>query len=351
MSPRDPLLASAAPWILRPFAWGDRAGLPPLATGLLLSLAWFLFYLGYSAVFGDEIGRFEKARGGSWPLEGAWALLIGMTPAVMALSLRGTVRDVRDLAPALDATPTAIQDLEREVTTLPRWLMRASGLAALLVTFAIMAPDPRYWVDDTLPSPGDPAYLWLVGRNMLNWWLITRALAAELSIARSFSALGQRLRSADLLDVAPLAPFGRHGLRSVLLWMLVVSLFAPIYILGGAEPVLGLSAVVVLALAGVAFLVPVWGARRRLRAAKTEELTRVRGEIRAHHDSLLAASSGAPRDGRLADLLAWEHRIAGASDWPFGRSTVVRLALYIAIGLGSWLGAATVERALGWLLG
>lgn len=53
----------------------------------------------------------------------------------------------------------------------------------------------------------------------------------------------------------------------------------------------------------------------------------------------------------VAPLLAWESRITDASEWPFGRTTVLRLALYVALGLGSWLGAATVERALGWLLG
>jgi hypothetical protein len=350
-SNRDPLQAPAAPWILRPFAWGNRVGLPPLAIGLVLALAWFGFFLAYTAVFSDEIGRFAKARGSGWALEIVWALLIGMAPAVMAAALRGAVRDARDLAPALGATADTLPELEREVTSAPRWLLRAAGLGALLVTFAVMAPDPRYWVDRTLPSPEDPAYLWLVGRNMVTWWLIARALAMELAVARTFSTLGQRLRSTDLLDVAPLAPFGRHGLRSVLLWMLLVSLFAPFYLLGEAEPVLGVSLVLVLALAGVAFLVPVWGARRHLRATKADEIARVRQAIRAHRDQRLTTPATDPRDGRLADLLAWEGRIADASEWPFGRTTLLRLALYVAIGLGSWLGAATVERALAWLLG
>ena len=50
--------------------------------------------------------------------------------------------------------------------------------------------------------------------------------------------------------------------------------------------------------------------------------------------------------GRLADLVAWEQRVASGGEWPFSGSTVLRFGLYTAIGLGSWLGAAFVERLL-----
>ena len=44
--------------------------------------------------------------------------------------------------------------------------------------------------------------------------------------------------------------------------------------------------------------------------------------------------------------MAWEQRVSTAGEWPFGGSTVLRFALYTAVGLGSWLGAAFVERLL-----
>jgi hypothetical protein len=272
-----------------------------------------------------------------------------MTPALVALSLRGALRDVRDLSPALRGAPAELEACQREVTTLPRLLLRVVGCGAALVTLAIMAPDPRYWVDGVVPEPTDPALVWLLGRNVLNWWLIARALTIELWVARAFSRLGRRLREVDPLERGPLLPFGRHGLRSVLLWMLLVSLFAPVYILGGAEPVLGVSLVGVLAMAVVAFLVPVWGAHQRLREAKAAELARVREQVRAQRGALLGG--GERRDGRLADLLAWETRVAAASEWPFGPTTLLRLALYTAIGLASWVGAAAVERLLSQVLG
>lgn len=351
LSPRDPLLAPSAPWILRVYAWAGPGGGATAAVGLGLALAWFGWFGVATALWGVAPGRFAHARWSSWPMAGVWALLIGMAPTVMAFTLRGTVRDVRDLAPALAASPEELGELERRVAAPPRTLLRVMGACAVVGTVAVMVPDPRYWEGGVRPPPTDPAFVWLIGRNALNWWLIVRAMAIELAVARAFSGLGPRLRDVDPLDRARLAAFGRHGLRSVLLWMLLLSLFAPVYVLGGAAPALRWSLGAVVVVAGVAFLVPVWGARARLREAKDAELARVRERVREHRARLFAGPGPETRDGRLADLLAWEARVAGASEWPFGRTTVLRFVLYTAIGLGSWVGAATVERLLGWLLG
>lgn len=149
-----------------------------------------------------------------------------------------------------------------------------------------------------------------------------------------------------LLDRAQLAPFGRRGLRSVLLWMLLLSLFAPLYVLGAAEPLLVVALVFLVSFAATAFLLPVRGAHRRIAAAKEHELTRVRAALHEARSRVLAAPSDAVQGGRLADLVAWEQRVAAAREWPFGAPTVWRFALYTGIGLASWIGAALVERAL-----
>ena len=127
---------------------------------------------------------------------------------------------------------------------------------------------------------------------MVNWWLISRAVVIEVSLARAFSQLGARLPAVDLLDHTSLAPFGRRGLRSVLLWMLYLSLFSLQYIMGRAEPILGLGLVFVVGIALAAFLLPVWGAHLRLRDAKAAELKQV-------HE--LLAVSPAP----VGDLFGW----------------------------------------------
>ncbi len=52
-------------------------------------------------------------------------------------------------------------------------------------------------------------------------------------------------------------------------------------------------------------------------------------------------------DARLSDLIVYEGRIASVSTWPFDVSTLLRFGLYVALGAGSWVGAAVVERLLG----
>jgi hypothetical protein len=336
-------LAPSTPWTLRLFA---RRRVAPFWVGLAIAGVWFAFYLLYSAVFGDGPGRFAELGGRTWPAELVWSLIIGMAPAVTATSLRGSLRDLEDLAPTLRATPAELDELRRGVVTVSRGLVTATGVVAAVFTAALMLWDEGPWVGGKRPELAHPAMVWFVGRNVVNWWLISRAVVIEVSLARAFSRLGALLPAVDLLDTTPLAPFGRRGLRSVLLWMLYLSLFSALYVMGRAEPILGLGLVAVLAVAGAAFLLPVWGAHLRLREAKAAELDRVRAHLAEARERTLAAPPEELAGGRLADLVTWEQRLSAAGEWPFGGSTLLRFALYTAIGLGSWLGAAFVERLL-----
>lgn len=343
MPAADLRLAPFTPWTLRPFAW---LRVSPLWVGLALSLAWFGFYLLYTALLSDRLAGFAKLGGATWPSELGWSLIIGMAPAVTAASLRGSARDLEDLAPALGVGPAGLPALQREIATIPGALVTAVGVTGALVTAWLMLHNDAVWVAGHRPGLGDPALVWFVGRNVVNWWLISRAITIELSLARAFSRLSARLAVVDVVDRAPLVPFGRRGLRSVLLWMLYLSLFSLQYVLHSAQPILGLGLVGVLAVAAAAFLLPVWGAHLRLRDAKASELARVRGCLGEARDRVLAGPAADPGGGRLADLVAWEQRVSATGEWPFGGSTLLRFGLYTAIGLGSWIGAAFVDRLL-----
>jgi hypothetical protein len=185
-----------------------------------------------------------------------------------------------------------------------------------------------------MPHWTHPAVIWLTARNFVNWWVVSRAMALELMLGRAFSRLGDRLVPVDLLDRSPLAPFGRRALRNVLLWMLLTAFVSLTYLaLGG--------------FAVTAFLLPLAGAHRRIRDLKRAELARVRAAIREARDHALAPGSGGPTTGgRLADLVSYEARIAAVAAWPIDASMLLRFGLYLAIGFGSWIGAALVERAL-----
>jgi hypothetical protein len=103
-----------------------------------------------------------------------------------------------------------------------------------------------------------------------------------------------------------------------------------------------------LVVAMVAFVFPVRGLRRQIRARKAEELARVREEI--HRDRELVAKLGAESieaGGRLPGLLAYVNQVESVREWPFDAPTLTRFFLYVAIPLGSWVGGALVERLLG----
>jgi hypothetical protein len=339
----DIALAPSAPWTLRLFA---RAPVSPFWVGLAIAAGWFGFYLLYTALLCDGPGRVAEMRGRTWPSELAWSLIIGMAPAVTAASLRGSLRDLDDLGPALGGAPEDRAALRREVVSVPAGAITLVGAVTAAATVVLMLNDTGPWLGGRRPDLSNPALVWFVGRNVVNWWLISRAVVIEVALARAFSRLGTRLPAVDLLDHTALAPFGRRGLRSVLLWMLYLSLFSLQYLMGRAEPILGLGLLCVTGIALAAFLVPVWGAHQRMRDAKAAELTRVHERLAEARERALGAPAGEVTGGRLADLVAWEQRVAAAGEWPFGGSTLLRFVLYTAIGLGSWLGAAFVERLL-----
>ena len=157
----------------------------------------------------------------------------------------------------------------------------------------------------------------------------------------------------DLLDRSAFAPFSRRALRCVLLWMLLAAWDSLTYVGPGwaVGELLALGLVTLAVFAFAAFLLPLLGPHRRLREAKARELARVRGALAAQRERVLAADPREVAGGRLADLLAWEARVAGANTWPLETSTLARFALYLGLGLGSWVGAGLVQHALERVIG
>jgi hypothetical protein len=269
---------------------------------------------------------------------------------MIAVLLRGARRDLRDLGPALDLSGAGLEAEQRAITSFPARTLLAVSLLGSLVGIAITL-DPDNWLGGR-PSLGDPLLLWVLARQTLLFALLAQAAYVDVVVAHRLSRIGERFARVDLLDLAPLGAFARSGLRSVLLWMLGTALAALFLLL----PFSSLPALLILALifavAVVALLLPALGVHRRLVESKRRELARARDAIRAESETLLAPrAAGARSPGRLADLLAWEARLDDAPTWPFDASTLLRFALYVTLGLGSWLGGAAVERLLEFALG
>ena len=331
-----------APWTFRLL---ERTSLPPgwVGAGIALGafLAAHLYYAGLSALGFEtawDISR-ETVLG-----EAVLALLLGYIIVANRYAVRGVLRDLDEVAPLLDATDAELARERRELVAFDPRVMRAAGWSIALLSALQVLFDPNIWRPEGLPPLSDHVTWWLLFRNGLTGWFTGRVVAHQVGITRRFSRIGTRVR-VDLLRIEALGPFARFGLRTVLLWILGTSIIGLLFVIGLAASSVPFIIAAVLSLALAALLTPVLGVRTRVREAKERELERVRAALERERAHALADSDGRP--GRLADLVAYEQRVASVREWPFDTSVWLRFALYLAIGLGSWVGAALVERLLG----
>jgi hypothetical protein len=335
------------PWLVRlhdahPVApW--RAGVGLFAA---LSLAFLALEVGLGG--GSLLARVEQ------PQERRDVVLAGLNFLLLAYAVaarlhfaRASRRSLEVLRPALASSPE-VDALLAETGSL-----RAPALwAALGLVIASLPP--------LLVDPGDPVYdprtwsrevAWhrtiapFVGASMV------LPLAGVIAESRRFDRLAAALRPLDVFDLRPLEPFVRQGLTQALLLagslavgllFLVEDRLGPVVALIGCVGALG---------AGLGLVLPLRGARARLRAARDAALARCREALAAAAPSFEApASEPAPAAGRFADLAALERRLVELREWPFDASTLLRFALYLSLPLGSWAGGALVERAIDALL-
>ena len=115
-----------------------------------------------------------------------------------------------------------------------------------------------------------------------------------------------------------------------------------VYVVGSLVLVVVGLLVVSLVVGGNALLQPLRGVRDRIRATKRMELAWCRERLRSARSDLAA---GQVR-GDLQELVTWESRIESINEWQIDPSTFTRFAFYLLIPLGSWAGAAVVERVI-----
>jgi hypothetical protein len=189
---------------------------------------------------------------------------------------------------------------------------------------------------------------------MAGWTLGGLMAAYLIDTARLYSEIGEQHMEVDLLDLGPVSYLTRHGLRIVLFLTgltAVALIFSTLFLLSVSRAFtveMMVTWFCSLAVAIAAFVLPVRGLRRQIRARKAEELSSLRDKIRRNRE--LADGSGtesAEAGARLPGLLAFEKRIESVREWPFDAPTLTRFFLYVAIPLGSWVGGALVERLLG----
>jgi len=332
----------------------DRAALAlsPRWTFVVVALAWLSILVLYHAfALGLEAIRSVDPEI-AW-FEGVHILLIAYAPAALAYGLRGARLDLHALRPTLRLSDAQFRDRMRALGT-----FNGAHLASLTVLLVVasqvplfVGPSPSSSWPEGRPPLGDPRMTWILLRSAVVAVLSAQLVYAEVTVARRFSEIGASWTAVDLLDLSPLAPFARHGLRSVLIWTGLTILTSLLFLVSWAQASARVALVLILVVATAVLILPVRGVHRRVREEKRAELERVRAELRAERDAELAAHAGGGGAGaRLANLIAYEQRIESARSWPFDPGTLLRFGLYVTLGVGSWLGGAVVERLLGLLL-
>ncbi len=350
--------ASSESWAPAPTHWALRlADALPFAPGWLGALV-TVFGLAIFAALSWTLGWIDGFRFQGelfWRTLQFWlellnGVVLGALPVASIVLLRGARRDLHDLRPTLGLSDAELDAELHALTAFPsRWLLATSLLGAL--AGIPIALNPGSWLGGR-PPLGDPLMLWVLARQMLLFGLLAQTVYIDVVLAHRLSRIGERFARVDLLDLAPLRPFARSGLRSVLLWMLGTGLATLFLLLPFSRLPALLVLVLIFAVAIAALLLPALGVHRRLLELKTRELGRVRDAIRAGSKELVGSRAGPARgEARLADLLAWEARLDAAPTWPFDATTFLRFGVYVAVGLGSWLGGAAVERILDAVLG
>jgi len=328
--------------------------IPPVWLGIGLAVGYLVSHWVFDGLF-LLIWGFPDTAQPAWRNDQWWsdlvnAALIGYAPAALRIGRRGIARDLDALRSHLRCTDAEFNEVRDEINGPGGLLARALGLIGVPMGIAVVYLDPSASVASKA-SLSDPAFAWALVRIPLFLGLLWRLIVAEFRATRCYAVLSRDWMIVDLLDVRSLAPLARRGQRSVLTWAVFLSIFS-LFWLGDSAARSNFSLLVlVMSLATAAYFVPLIAIRRKIRATKNVELDQLREEIRCELEVMGAAAPGAEQSPRLANLVSYYQLIESTSEWPIDATSLVKLALYLVLGLGSWLGGALVERMLDGLLG
>lgn len=326
------------PFTHRVLQWlADHWRLPPVITGAIATTLLGVFALWFCWF----VGIVEEVAAGRQPDIAVRApvtlyMMLGFLPTAIYYLGRWSSEH-------LDAI-RQIAALERAPVLFPRslanWVGMIGALAMCLLFLSMpsaqMAPLKPWTWPGTFTMP-------LIGLVFLGWFNF-RFMFLLVWMAFAISRTAAHIRHIDLLDASLVKPYAQQGVRSSLLAVLSLSISANLW-LDPNSPTVGTVTTVVLLVAAtvLALMLPTWGIHLRLKASKHAELKQIRKAIASRRDPDTRSVDDALQ---LRADLAVERRLIEISEWPFDAGSYGRVVLYIFLGLGSWVGAALVERLL-----
>ncbi len=317
-----------------------------------MSLGLAVFVSGVLLVVEVESGRLESlANDGAdglrnFRLAFGFIALIFYVPTAALYVLRGARRTADELKPLLQLDESNVRARVEEIGTQTgigfRWAGWTGVFLALMIPLLVDLPRGKF--PYTLDQPLET--IWhRIATPIIGWWL-GRLFWAILLESRRLSDLAQGLHRIDLFDLAPLLPFARQGLTHALFLIGFVSIFSVMsFFEVGLAPVAGLLMLLSLPAAAIGMWLPVRGVHHMIRKEKERRLVFCRDRLRSlQTDSLTHLNSSVARE--FADVLTLRSHLRDVREWPFDISVFARLAVYLVIPVGSWAGAALVERLL-----
>ncbi|MFP6837012.1 MAG: hypothetical protein VB948_13020 [Pseudomonadales bacterium] len=175
-----------------------------------------------------------------------------------------------------------------------------------------------------------------------SWWIGCSLYVVVVESAR-LSRLSDDIQSLDLLELRRFEPLVRQGLTNALLVVGMASVMSLFVLDLGFILVLVGAWIAMVIIAWVGLTLPLRGIRAKIRNTTNQELQWCQHALKTATEAL---KTGAVRTQSIADIIAYKTTIVEARTWPFDNPTLVRFALYLLIPLGSWVGAAFVERGL-----
>lgn len=338
----------ALPRAAGPMRLFANAGMPYPIISIALIFAWIVLAGSINALTGElaqaaEAGRLTRLCMAEM-LQGALMVYLLTCEFVARREVAQDLGELRGEVELDDAHFEQVVARAFHETRLSVWL---NVLGPMVACIAMVELDPALWMDRPKPAASSPIYLWAVARNTLMGWAGARLVVAEVRWTRAYVDLARNLR-VPVPRGALSEPFVRKGLRSTAILLVFSSLFSLFWLGNSAGTMNPVLFTVTLAFTAYALFTPLSAFRSTVRLAKQSALARVDREIGAEHAPLLEGRSS--DSARLASLIAWRGLVEEVDEWPLSAPAAFRVALFVLLGLGSWLGGALVERGVDALL-
>ena len=282
-------------------------------------------------------------------------LLAGYLVGAYLYLLRGTRNTLHELDLVLEPADKA-SGVEWDGHMGAKALFVWGLIGLLLAVFSpYLAPEAETAWD---PSAWNPEIWWHRILGLFAGWWFGWFVLAVWTTSTQVSRLADRFGPVDLLDLSPFSPFVKQGLLTALLIVGLVTILSLRLLEPGQRLTVVVTLGLALPLALLGLLLPVRGARERIRGAKVAELAWISDSIRDSRTQLHKLLSDTSTDvspdassGHMADLTAYQRLIEDVPEWPFRISTLVQVLLYLLIPVASWIGGLLIENGLDYFFG